>query len=194
MRLKAALYSLLVGLLVLGNFSCGQRADSNGKATAPTQPAAAPPAVAPKVIPGKTIVGSGKSLKSVAIFHDEAGPGNFAEFYMVINVAARGVDGTAACAIWCKRPSEEVYLLNDAGNNWFGPRKIGSTDVLSNSQCSINVHDMAIAEAGGNLEWTVPVTFTPHFHGLKSVFAKGINKQKSESNFALLGTWTASGQ
>ena len=148
----------------------------------------------PHISPGKTIEGSGKSVRAVAMFHDEAGPGNFAEFYLVINLAVRGVDGKEACAVWCKRPTEEVYLLNDAGNNWFGPRKIGSNDVLENSQCIINLHDVAFAEIGGNLEWKVPVTFNKHFYGLKSIFAKGINKQKLESNFALLGTWTASSQ
>jgi hypothetical protein len=195
MRSDPRVYILFVALLVLGNFGCGQRSESDGKTPAPSQPSAATPAgIAPKVIPVKAIEGSGKLLKAVAIFHDEAGPSNLAEFYMVINVPARGVDGTAACAVQGHRVTDDVYLLDDTGHKWLGPHKIGSSDVVSNSQCTMNMHDLSLAEVGGNLEWTVSVTFSKNFYGSKSIFAKAINKQKLESNFALLGSWTASAQ
>jgi hypothetical protein len=187
--------SYLVLLLVLGSLGCGQKGESDGKAVAPNQPAAATPAnVAPKVIPAKPITGGGKSVKAVATFHDDAGPSNLAEMYMVINTPERGVDGTAACAIQFQSLTDDVYLLDDTGHKWLGPHKIHSSGVISNSQCTLDVHDMALAEAGGNLEWTVSVTFAKHFYGPKSIFAKAINKQKLESNFALLGSWTANSQ
>jgi hypothetical protein len=183
-------YSLFLALFLLGNLGCGQKSDSNQQGSNPSQAVA----VAPKVVSGEPITGSGKSLKAVVTFHDDLGPSNLAEFYMVINVPARGVDGTAACAVWCLRPTEDVYLLNDAAHKWMGPHKIGSSDVVSNTQCAINLHDTGLAEVNGNLVWTVSVDFAKPFYGPKSVFAKAINTQKLESNYSLLGTWTANAQ
>jgi len=38
------------------------------------------------------------------------------------------------------------------------------------------------------------VAFDKSFTGSKNIYAKAINKQKKESNFALVGSWTASAQ
>ena len=145
----------------------------------------------PRIVLGSPIGGAGNTLTASVTFHDDAGQLNLEEFFFLINDPSRGADGTGACVTRYKRSSGDVYLLDDAGKSWLGPHKAGSKTVLVNSQCLVSLANIGLAETNGDLQWVIAVGFSPKFLGIKNVYAKAINRQKLESNFALLGVWTA---
>jgi hypothetical protein len=181
------LHSVSVGLFLVTSLvlaGCRQKLESDSKALD-----GRPLGTAPKIVLGAPIAGSGKSLKILAVFHDDSGVANLVDLFIVTNTAQRGVDGTAGCAIWCRRGSGDVYLLNDAGNDWFGPRKLRSNGTLTNSQCTVTLDETQLTEVNGNAQWDVSVAFSKKFAGPKNIYARAINQQKQESNSDQLGTW-----
>jgi hypothetical protein len=146
---------------------------------------------APKVITITPLSGSGSTLTSAVSFHDDAGQMNISEVFLLVNDPGHGVDGTSGCVVWCQRLTGDVYLLDDTGKDWLGPHKLGSQNVLVNHQCLLSLGSTNLAESNGDLQWVVSLGFAKPFAGSKNVYAKGVNKQKLESNFALLGSWTA---
>jgi hypothetical protein len=186
-RSSLKFHSVSMGLFLAANLmlvGCGPKQESDKKA-----PDGRPIAAAPKVVLGAPIAGSGKSLKISAVFHDDSGVGNLVDLFVVTNTAQRGVDGTAGCAVWCRRGSDDVYLLNDAGNDWFGPRKLRSNTTLTNGQCTVNLDETQLTEVNGNAQWDIAVSFAKKFAGPKNIYAKALNQQKQESNSDQLGTW-----
>jgi hypothetical protein len=150
-------------------------------------------AILPSVLPGDPVSGSGLLVNVAATFHDESGPANLNDLFLVINDPSKGVDGTAGCAIWCNRKSAELFLLDDAGKNWLTLRN-GAGHTLRNSQCAVSPDTTGLAEEAGNLKWVTSITFSRRFPGLKKVWAKATNRQNHESNFTMLGTWIVSDQ
>jgi hypothetical protein len=124
-------------------------------------------------------------------FHDGASQTNISEVFFLVNDQGRGVDLTGGCVVWCQRLTGDVYLLDDAGKNWLGPHKLGSKDVLVNHQCLVSLSNTGLDESNGDLRWVVSLAFTKPFAGSKNVYAKAVNAQRLDSNFALLGSWTA---
>jgi hypothetical protein len=194
MRFLVKLHPVSIALFLAANLmliGCGQKSDSDKKPAGDSQPAASAPAAgAPKVVRGAPIAGSGPSLKMSPAFHDDSGVSNLVDIFVVTNTKERGVDGTAGCAVWCRRTTDDVYLLNDAGNNWLGPRKLHSSNTLANGQCTLHVDETGLSEVNGNAQLDISVSFSKKFAGPKTVYAKVLNQQKRESNFDLLGTWT----
>jgi len=182
MRFLAKAHTVSIGLCLAALSGCaGKKAPDNS-----TPPIAG----VPKNVLAPPIAGSGKSLKISAVFHDDGGAANLMEMFVVINTQERGVDGTGGCAVWCKRTTDDVHLLNDAGNDWLGPRKLRASDELTNSQCTLHLNETGLTEVSGNARLEISVSFSNKFAGPKSIFAKAVNQQKREGNFDLLGTWT----
>ncbi len=185
---------LFIAAIVFPIMGC-KRAPESETAKPESTPAAAPAqSSALRVVPGHAISGAGKVLSTSAIFHDDAGQLNITDLFLVINDSAHGVDGTGGCAIWEKRPTGEVYLLDDSGKAWLGPHKAGSDNVIVNRQCLISLKNTGLAEVNHDLQWVTAVAFDKRFTGPKNIYAKAINRQKKESSFALVGSWTASAQ
>jgi hypothetical protein len=143
------------------------------------------------VIIGTPLSGSGDLLTSAVAFHDDAGQTNISEVFFLVNDPSRGVDGAGACVVWCRRLTGDTYFLDDAGKNWLGPHKLGSKNVLVNHQCLLSLGNTGLSESNGDLQWVVSLGFAKPFAGSKNIYAKAVNRQKLESNFALLGSWTA---
>jgi hypothetical protein len=185
---------LVIAAIVLAAVGCGRSAESEKAKTEPAPAPAPAQTAALRVVPSQPISGAGKILSTSATFHDDSGQLNITDLFLVINDSAHGVDGTGGCAIWEKRPTGEVYLLDDSGKKWLGPHKAGSNNVIVNGQCLISLKNTGLAEVNQDLQWVTAVAFDKSFTGSKNIYAKAINKQKKESNFALVGSWTASAQ
>jgi hypothetical protein len=190
-RLKIVLF---VAVIVFTVVACRRASEPETSKAEPTTAPVPAQTTALRVVTGHPISGAGKVLSTSAIFHDDAGQLNITDLFLVINDSTHGVDGTGGCAIWEKRPTGEVYLLDDSGKKWLGPHKAGSSNVLVNSQCLISVQNTGLAEVNQDLQWVTAVAFDKNFSGPKNIYAKAINKQKKESSFALVGSWTASPQ
>jgi hypothetical protein len=178
----------IVPLLVMIS-GCGSSATTESKSSSAAA-TATPPSGAPKVIAGTPLSGSGNTLTSAVAFHDDGGQTNISEVFLLVNDPGRGVDGTGGCVVWCQRLTGDVYLLDDAGKSWLGPHKLASRDVLVNHQCLLSLGNTNVAESNGDLQWVVSLGFSKPFAGSKNIYAKAVNQQKLESNFALLGSWT----
>ena len=68
-----------------------------------------------------------------------------------------------------------VNLMNDAGQ-WQKAVAAGSSNPLSNSQCSVDVKGVKAAVDGNNLTVTWPITFIPAHVGTKQVFLASTSK------------------
>jgi hypothetical protein len=93
-----------------------------------------------------------------------------------------------SCFIEYYRPSNTLYLLNDAGSAW-PSIVVGTSGTLSNSQCSINATTTSVNVSGTDLQLTLPVTFASAYGGAKSinVYAAG---SSANSGWQTLGGWT----
>lgn len=187
---RAKISSIVPLLVMLSGCGNGTTPESKGSSAAPGAASTTPPGGVPKVITGTPLSGSGDTLTLAVAFHDDVGQTNISEVFLLVNDPAHGVDGTAACVVWCQRATGDVYLLDDAGKGWLGPHKLGSKNVLVNRQCLLSLSNTNLAESNGDLQWVVSLGFSKPFAGSKSIYAKAVNGQKLESNFALLGSWT----
>jgi hypothetical protein len=178
----------IVPLLLLIS-ACGSSPTTERKSSDATGSMASPSG-APKVVNGTPLSGSGNTLTTAVAFHDDAGQMNVSEVFLLVNDPAHGVDGTGGCIVWCQRLTGDVYLLDDAGKNWLGPHKLGSPNSMVNHQCLLSLGNTNFAEVNGDLQWVVSLGFAKPFTGPKNIYAKAVNRQKLESNFALLGAWT----
>lgn len=188
---KPGRHVFLAALLIaatISSWSCRSEPSPPKEATVAPPPASRPE---PRVIVNAPIAGSGHELNTSVMFHDDAGQLNMTDLYLLINDPARGADGTGGCVVWDRRTTGDVFLLEDAGKKWLGPHKAGSDTVLVNSQCLVSLKNTGLAEVKGDLQWVTSVAFAKPFSGLKQVYAKAANRQHLESNFALLGSWTA---
>jgi hypothetical protein len=184
---------VIIPVLVMSS-GCGSSTPTESKgspAAATATSAITPSSGAPKVITGTPLSGSGNTLTTAVLFHDDVGQTNISEVFLLVNDPGRGVDGTGGCVVWCQRITRNVYLLDDAGKGWLGPHKLGTQNVLVNQQCLLSLANTNLAESNGELQWVVSLGFSNPFAGSKNIYAKAVNRQKLESNFALLGSWTA---
>jgi hypothetical protein len=179
----------LLMAVTISSWSCRKETSQPKEAAT----SAAPPVarLEPTVILSTPLSGSGHELNTSVIFHDDAGQLNMTDLYLLINEPARGADGTGGCVVWDRRTTGDVFLLEDAGKKWLGPHKAGSDTVLVNSQCLVSLKNTGLAEVKGDLQWVTSVAFSKPFSGPKQIYAKAVNRQQRESNFALLGSWTA---
>ena len=184
----AVISAVLFSAVILAG--CGNEARSKK-----TQPAASATRVdsvsagPPRLVAAQRISGSGSRIGITATFHDDAGLANIVQLFAVVNIPSRGVDGTKGCAVWCKPETGDLYLLDDVGKNWLGPKKLGANDAIRNGQCQISAKDSSVADSQGNLRWVVAIEFMPPFRGQKDIYAKAVDRQNRESNFSLLGSW-----
>ncbi len=78
-----------------------------------------------------------------------------------------------------------VALQNDAGDGWASSGEIGTTAVLGNNQCSIDLRRSSFSDAQG-LTLKLAITFQPNFAGAKTVWAEA-----GDSGWRAAGTWSA---
>jgi hypothetical protein len=183
---RRAHFGVLLIALSVSVSSC--HTESSQPKEAAAQPEHSPQ---PKVIVKAPVSGEGHLLNTSVMFHDDAGQLNMTDLYFLINEPARGVDGTGGCVLWERRSTGDIFLLDDAGKRWLGPRKAGSDAVIVNSQCLVSLKNTGLAEVEGDLQMVVSVAFAKKFAGPRRIYAKAVNRQQLESNFTLLGSWTA---
>jgi hypothetical protein len=95
----------------------------------------------------------------------------------------------SSCMLYYARPTNQLFLLDDAGTAWSSPEAPGTAVTLSNSQCSVNVAAASVTTSGVNLTLNLPMTFTAAYTGTKStyVYAAG---SSANSGWQALGSWT----
>ncbi len=146
------------------------------------------PGIPPGVTAGPVSPNSGSGLQQTFTFQyaDGVGANDLSTTYALFSAT---FSGTNACMIEYYRPGNIIYLLNDAGTTW-SSATIGSTTVLSNSQCSVNAATTTVSVSGANLTLTLPITFTSAFAGAKNIYAYAAGSSANSGWQGPIGTWT----
>jgi hypothetical protein len=97
----------------------------------------------------------------------------------------------SSCLTYYDRPTNTVFLLNDAGTTWFSGL-LGSATTLQNSQCSIALLDSSILLSGNTLTLTLAMTFKAPFNGARNIYMYASNGT-ANSGWQDRGDWTATG-
>jgi hypothetical protein len=115
---------------------------------------------------------SGAGLQQTFTLHysDGAGATDLSSVWIWFNASTSTTVGS--CLAYYSRPSNTLYVINDAGTAW-SSTSVGSSVTLSNSQCSVNAASTSVSSAGTDLVLTLPVTFTSAFSGANPLFSPG---------------------
>jgi hypothetical protein len=100
---------------------------------------------------------------------------NSSNDYFYVDFDASGIyQSNNTCYLWYQPYTRTVYLASDNANNLnsFTSGALGSSQVLSNSQCSVNLSSGTAALNGPNLTLTLAVTFTAGYPGQLTIFAQ----------------------
>jgi hypothetical protein len=99
-------------------------------------------------------------------FHFSNANGNLGVENILINTT---LDGHHACWLTYTRPTDMLYLMNDAGDALMPGKSMTSGGELSNRQCMVRWGDSAFAATRNDLTLTLEIDFRPGF-GQKLVF------------------------
>jgi hypothetical protein len=95
---------------------------------------------------------------------------------------------TGACYLYYPRGLNEIYLASDAGV-WQGPLPLGSSGMLENSQCTLDVGASSASMAGNTLTLNLALSFTAGFAGAKHVYME-VENATYDSGWSAYGIWT----
>jgi hypothetical protein len=119
-------------------------------------------------------------------YNDQDGASDITSAELNLNGTLMNAGG---CFLQYDAASKRISLMNDAGDAWLDSREIGSSGVLKNSQCSIDVRGISVAVSGATLTVAVPATFSSTFRGDKSAYMRAIDKLGSGMNWQIRGAW-----
>ena len=130
--------------------------------------------------------GSGASQTFSFVFTDPAGATDITATQIGINTSAVGA---SACWMYYAAATELIYLASDAGVFSNAGLALGSSGVLQNSQCTINVSGSSVSLSGDTLTLNLALSFAPTFAGTKNIYL-WVRNSSFTSNFIQEGTWT----
>lgn len=107
------------------------------------------------------------TARITATGYDENGSADLAEFYMLVNTALSNAGG---CYLRYRSATNQVLLLNDAGNNWQGSGTLGGSAILENSQCRVNLALATVTDTQDTRSVAYTVEFKPAFHGTRAAY------------------------
>jgi hypothetical protein len=149
--------------------------------------------VAPSVVSLTPNAGSGTSQLFTSRYAT-ANPGGatIERTYLLMNTI---INGTGGCLVEYSPGSNMFRLINDDGATWSLPAVAGTSVVLSNSQCSLNVGQSSggTVLGVGTLETVVntSLSFTGAFAGAKNIYLLGASESSGlTSGWIQAGTWT----
>jgi hypothetical protein len=120
-------------------------------------------------------------------YSDPSGFGSISATQTIINST---LTYTGSCAAFYTASTQSLAIINDAGDAFSAPAKLGVAGTLQNSQCSIDVGASSVSGVGSNLTLNLAVTFKPGFAGTKNIFMQVQNKFGLNSGWQNRGTWT----
>ena len=131
--------------------------------------------------------GTGASAVFQSVYSDPSGANHISDARMMINTV---VGWANSCGTRYLQSTNQLFLINDAGNGWFGPITPGATANLQNSHCILDAATSSAAISGNNLTINFSVTFAPSFSGRKNIYLLALDTVNSVNSPAtLLGTW-----
>ncbi len=117
-------------------------------------------------------------------------PTGFANLGVVNVLLNRALDGGNACYIAYSQPAGILFLVNDAGPDagLSAPLVLGSTGMVSNSQCAIRGTGSSAIGSGNTLTLALNMSFASTFDGSRVIYAAARNAtETANSGWSTLG-------
>ena len=132
---------------------------------------------------------AGTGTSQLFTFHasDSSGYASIPSLNVIINSSLNAVN---ACYFDYNRDANWIGLANDGATTFGTGGTLGSSTVLPNSQCSINLAQSSVTGSGNDLYLTVAITFTQSFFGSKGVYEEVFNSAGQNGGWFWVGTWT----
>jgi hypothetical protein len=142
--------------------------------------------------------GSGLSQIFTAITSHPFGAQQIASIYFQVN--SDPYDTTPTCYVDYDQASNQFYLQNDVVIGplqppgtppvWLGPLAPGSSNSISNSQCTLHGTGSGATASGNNLSVNMSITFALAFAGARNTYLGATDVSSASSGFQQFGMWT----
>jgi hypothetical protein len=94
-----------------------------------------------------------------------------------------------SCLIYYVPQASTLFLLDDTAAQWL-PGTVGTSTVLQNGQCAVNLASSSASLSGNDLILTLAMTFRPSFAGAKNAYLYATGASGSTPAWTPVGTWT----
>ncbi len=131
--------------------------------------------------------GSGASGTFAYTSSSAAGYGNIQWMEMFVGPYLTGQN---ACFMAFWPGSRTVGLADNNGNQWPYTGVLGSSAILQNSQCQVNLAASSAVLSGNNVTVSVALTFTSGFAGAKQTWLQTGDNNGLMASWQQMGTWT----
>jgi hypothetical protein len=131
--------------------------------------------------------GSTASQNFTLQYSDTGGTGSLS--WVWVWFSATSGSSASSCVLYYQPSTNQVNLLNDAGNSWTAATP-GAVTTLQNSQCSVNLASTSVTPSGDNLTLNLPMTFQPAYAGAKNIDMYAADTSGSNTGWIQRGTWT----
>lgn len=133
--------------------------------------------------------GSGPGGLLTFVFWDRDGQTDLGYMNMLISNNGSPVQ---ACFLMYERATNKLYVRNAANSNWLAPVVLGTSSVLTNSECSVNaVTSYSTLEPDGkSLTLRLATAFNSSWSGVKTIHMRAKDAYNPWATWAYKGTWT----
>jgi len=115
------------------------------------------------------VSGSGSSQVFTEVLSDSLGGGDILEAQALMNSTLAGAQ---SCSFEYDRASNQLHLLNDAGNAWLSNGISPGSGSVSNSQCTLQGAGSGITMTGNQLVLAYNIQFQSSFAGPKNIWTQ----------------------
>jgi uncharacterized membrane protein YqaE (UPF0057 family) len=190
--------TLNIGLTMLGTYATSSHnvylwvKDNEGDDTGWIQTGTWSPTVAspaPSVVSGSPTSTTSVSQTFTFVGRDAAGYSDIYRIYFLINSSPTIPANT--CHGFYDRPSNTLYLYNDAVTAAMGPLTPGSSSVLQNSQCRLNgATSQVVSTSGTDITLNIGLTVLGSYVGTShNVYLWVKDSQGIDTGWVQTGTW-----
>ncbi len=143
--------------------------------------------VVPSATDSGPLAGSGLNQTLSFRFSHPQGFANLGILNVLIN---RALDGGNACYVAYSQPAGVLFLVNDAGpdSGLSEPLVLGSSAMVSNSQCTIRGTGSSAVGSGNVFNLTLNISFTSSFRGSKVIYTAARDNGAANSGWKTIGS------
>ena len=154
---------------------------SQGTITVPLSPSfTRPEALSVSVTPL-----SSSTARFLVTGFDENGSQDIRDLYLLVNTSVSYANG---CFLLYRSPTQQVFLLNDAGSSWQAIGTLPGGETLENSQCRVSLALASESSTQDTKTIAYEIYFKPSFTGTRSSYAYVEDEAKLISGWKFLGT------
>jgi hypothetical protein len=133
--------------------------------------------------------GTGLSQTFVLQYSDTAGASSIPTAWVWFNATFAG-SAANSCMLYYSVATNQVELLNDAGEAWTVATPGAAATTLQNSQCSLNVAATSVSLSGSALTLNLAMTFQASYSGAKNIYIYAADQSGSTGGWLQAGGWT----